>query len=89
MSDEPNLEISPLSQTITSGDHTVKVEIYRLEGGSSWTLEIEDEFGNSTVWDDEFESDKLALSEAKSSILSETISSFIGPSDGKSDGEWR
>lgn len=89
MSDEPNLEVSPLSQLVTSGDHTVEIQIYRLEGGKLWTLEIEDEFGNSTVWDDEFESDELALSEAKEAILSETINSFIGPADGKSDGQWR
>ena len=89
MNDEPELEKSSLCQTISSGDHTVRVEIYRLEGDNSWTLEVEDQYGNSTVWDDEFESDELALSEAKESILRETITSFVGPADGKSDGKWR
>ena len=88
MNDEPKLEKSPLCQSISSGGRNVSVEIYRLEG-DSWTLEIEDEFGNSTVWDDEFETDSLALTEAKKSILSDTVSAFIGPADGKSDGKWR
>ena len=89
MNYEPKLEKSSLSQSISSEGHTVKVEIYRLEGDKTWVLEIEDEYGNSTVWDDEFDSDELALSEAKEAISSETISSFIGPADGKPDEEWR
>ncbi len=88
MNDDPQLEKSPLCQSISSGGRTVNIEIYRLDG-EPWTLEIEDEFGNSTVWDDGFETDSLALTEAKKSILGETVGRFIGPADGKSDGKWR
>ena len=88
MNDEPKLEKSPLCQPISSGGQTVKVEIYRLEGGL-WTLEIEDEYGNSTVWDDEFETDVAALAEAKKSILEDTASEYIGPRDGKPNERWR
>lgn len=87
MTEEPQLEISPLSQTISSGGRTVSVEIYRLEGENSWILEVEDEFNNSTVWDDTFETDSAALTEAKKTILAEGINSLIGPEDGK--GEWK
>ena len=87
---EPELELSPLSQDISSGGHTVSVEIYRLEGDLTWCLEIVDEFNNSTVWDDKFDSDSAALIEAKKAILEEQVSTFIGPDDGKSDGEhWK
>ena len=89
MSDEPEIERSPLSQSISSGGRTVKVEIYRLKGESAWMLEIEDEFNNSTVWDDPFDSDSEALTEARKSILKDKITSYIGPEDGKSNGEWR
>ena len=88
MNDEPKLEKSPLCQAISSDGRTVHIEIYRLEG-EPWSLEIEDEYGNSTCWDEEFETDTSALTEAKKSILSESISTFIGPFDGKPDGEWR
>ncbi|HEY9035782.1 MAG TPA: hypothetical protein VIM96_03630 [Pseudomonadales bacterium] len=87
MNDEPNLIISDLSQELSSGGRTVKVEIYRLEEESEWVLEIEDEFNNSTVWDQTFQTESAALTEAKKSILSEGVKNFIGPEDGK--GEWK
>ena len=89
MDEEPELETSPLSQKVSSGDKTVRVEIYRLEGETSWVLEVVDEYNNSTVWDDVFESDTAALAEAKKTILAEGVGSLIGPADGKSNGKWR
>ena len=90
MDEEPKLEISPLSQKISSGGRTVSVEIYRLEGETSWALEVVDEYNNSSVWDDTFETDSAALTEAKKTILSEGVGSLIGPEDGKGDkGEWK
>lgn len=89
MEKEPELITSPLSQTLSSGGRTVNIEIYRLEGEEEWVLEIVDEYHNSTVWDDTFKTDSAALTEAKKSILAERITTFIGPEDGKSDGEWK
>ena len=86
MEEEPKLIISELSQEISSGGRTVKAEIYRLESQNEWTLEIEDEFNNSTVWDDTFATEPDALIEAKKSILAEGVKNFIGPEDGK--GKW-
>lgn len=88
MEDEFELIMSPLCQSISSGGRTVKIEIYQDEPGA-WILEIEDEYGNSTVWDDRFDSDAAALTEAKSAISEDGITSFIGPEDGKSGGGWR
>ena len=89
MSKEPKLEASPLSQEITSGGKTVSVEIYRLEGEASWVLEVVDEYNNSTVWDDRFETDFAALTEAKRTILEEGVGALIGSSNGKSHGQWK
>ncbi len=86
MNEEPTLEMSLLCQSISSEGNTVHIDIFRLEGGL-WALEIEDEYGNSTVWDDEFESDSAALTEAQKSIAEQGIKTFIGPVDGK--GQWR
>jgi hypothetical protein len=77
MEEEFELEESPLSQKISAGGKTVEVQIYR-GGGSGWHLEVVDEFGNSTVWDDQFASDTEALNEAKSTIKDEGIDSLIG-----------
>lgn len=88
MNDKPELEESPLSGPIRSGNRTVEVQIYRLSGEPEWTLEVVDEFNNSTVWDATFLSDAAAMIEAKKAILQETISAFIGPEDGKSSDDW-
>jgi hypothetical protein len=90
MNEDPILEISPLSQEISSGGHTIKIEIYRLVGDENWALEVVDEYNNSTVWDGRFSTESAALTEAKKSILEERVTSFLGPKDGKSDGEnWK
>lgn len=90
MNEDPMLEMSPFSQEISSGGHTLKIEIYRLEDEDNWALEVVDEFGNSTVWDDVFQTESAALIEAKKSILEETVTRFIGPKDGKGDGkDWK
>ena len=53
----PNLVASGLSQEIEVGGIPFAIEIYRLEHDSTWTLEVVDENGTSTVWDDQFSSD--------------------------------
>ena len=67
---------SPLSQNLTIDTKTVKIEIRRGDAGG-WTLEIIDEFGTSTIWDDEFDTDAAALNEAKATIREEGIDSLI------------
>ena len=89
MNNEPEIEYSHLSGAISSGGKMLDVQIYRSEGEARWLLEIEDEFGNSTVWDETFETEEKAMTEAKKSILEETAGAFVGPEDGKSKDDWR
>ena len=77
MNDEPELIDSPLQQRYTDGAHTVGIFIYRLPD-TAWTLEVVDEHGNSTVWDDEFETDQAALDEVMRTIREEGIESLVG-----------
>jgi len=72
-----NIEMSPLSQRLTADGKAVIVEIFRGENGG-WTLEVVDEFGTSTIWDDEFDTEAAALNEAKETISNEGIYSLIG-----------
>jgi hypothetical protein len=59
----------------------VQVDIYEGDPGK-WLLEVVDEFNNSTVWDDQFETDKEALEEVEKTIKEEGIQALIGkPSD--------
>ncbi|MCJ8312084.1 MAG: hypothetical protein HRU38_03770 [Saccharospirillaceae bacterium] len=86
MSEEYKVETSPLSQMLSSGNKTVQIDIYSGEDEDGWVLEIQDEHGNSSIWDELFATDQEALTEAKKEILAEGINHFIGPVGGK--GEW-
>ncbi|MBU1195295.1 MAG: hypothetical protein KKE62_15655 [Proteobacteria bacterium] len=77
MEDDFEIEMSPLCQELNDSGKSVKVDIYRGNTGG-WILEVVDEFGNSTVWDDEFDTDATALDEAKATIRDEGIDSLIG-----------
>lgn len=69
---------SPLCQTIERDGRAVHVEIYSGDPGN-WILEIVDEFNNSTVWDDHFQTDREALAEAFRTVEEEGIASLVGP----------
>jgi hypothetical protein len=77
MDEEYEVKMSPLCQEISSGSKSVKVEIYD-DGEDGWILEVVDEYGNSTVWDDPFPTDDAALTEVKKTISEEGIQMLIG-----------
>ena len=52
MDDETKLITSRLSQTITRDGITVEINIVRAEGDPEWTLEVVDQDGACTVWED-------------------------------------
>jgi SEC-C motif-containing protein len=68
---------SQLSQRVVRGETAVEIEIYE-DGKGGWLLEVVDEFGNSTVWDDSFPTDSAALAEALNAIDAEGIVSLVG-----------
>jgi uncharacterized protein len=74
---EDDLINSPLEQTYTEGSDSVDIFIYRMPD-THWSLEVQDVFGNSTVWDDLFETDQAALDEFFRTIQEEGIGSLIG-----------
>ncbi len=80
MFNEPDLELelSEFSQKISNSGKTIEVEIYRFVGENSWTLEVVDQYGNSTVWDDDFALDIDALNEVKRVIFVDGIDTLIG-----------
>ena len=72
---DPNLILSGLSRQVTLEGHAFRIEIYRLEH-TDWSLEIVDEDGTSTVWEDLFETDQAALDEALKTIDDEGLAAF-------------
>lgn len=59
---------SPLSQSYSDGDITVHVEIYKIHGSEGWTLELVEEDGKTTTWDDTFATDHDALDEFRDGV---------------------
>lgn len=74
--DDIQLIHSPLTQTHSADGHTLQIEIYR-GAGSLWILEIVDELGTSSVWDEQFETDTAALAAAFLAIEEEGIHHFV------------
>ena len=82
MSDQRDLIHSPLERSYGEAGKTVEICIYRLPE-TRWTLEVVDEFNNSTVWDDEFATDQEALDAFLSDVEREGIEAFIDVSPGE------
>ena len=74
---DADLVHSPLEQSVIRDGKSVQVHIYG-DGDGSWLLEVEDNYGNSTVWNTQFSSDKEALDEALRTIEKEGIDTLIG-----------
>jgi uncharacterized protein len=74
---EPNLVVSSLSRRVTWEGHALRIEIYRLEDDSGWTLEVVNEAGTSIVWDDPFPSDRDADSAFRDTLAREGLAGFL------------
>jgi hypothetical protein len=75
--DEYEIENSPLSQKFSQDAMTIEICIYRGKGDAGWILEVVDQEGASTVWDDPFPSDRAAWEEVMATIAKEGIASFL------------
>jgi hypothetical protein len=73
---DPKIIYSALSRTVREGGTEVRIDIYRLET-TDWSLEVVDETGASSVWDELFPTDQAALDEAMKTIREEGIRTFL------------
>ncbi len=82
MYDESDLILSPLQQTYRADGKSVRIQIYRMPD-TDRTLEVVDEYNNSTVWDDLFVSDAEALRVALEELETDGIEAYIGLAPGE------
>lgn len=73
---DPNIITSGLSERITVEGHELSIEIYKLESEPNWSLEVVDEDGTSTVWEELFKTDQFAKNEILKTINEEGLSAF-------------
>ena len=74
---EPNLVTSGLSRCVTEDGVTVAVGIFRLDHETTWTLEVVNPEGTSTVWDEQFPTDDAAYEEFARTVVAEGIETFL------------
>lgn len=74
---KPNIILSGLSRKFVIEGQPFGFEIYRLETEAGWSLEVIDGEGTSTVWDEEFTSDKDAYDCLMDTIENEGLSAFL------------
>lgn len=72
MPEFPIPKMSPLCQSITRDGKTVQIDIYE-DGENRWLAEAIDEYGNSTCWDDRFNTEQDALDEVLKTINEEGL----------------
>lgn len=74
---EPNIVTSSLSRRVSQDGVAVDVRICRLETDATWTLEVVNAAGTSTVWDDLFPSDDAANEEFLRTVADEGMTAFL------------
>ncbi|WP_419826230.1 hypothetical protein [Sphingomonas sp.] len=74
---DPNLITSGLSRIVTREGRSVRVEIYRLENRPGWALEVVNDKGTSTVWDELFDSDDAAEAAFRETLAEEGMAAFL------------
>ena len=74
---EPNIINSSKAQRLIVEQQSVSIDIYKLEGGTDWSLEVINEEGTSVVWDDLFSSDEDALTMALETLDKEGLRIFF------------
>lgn len=75
---DPNIVTSGLSRTVTQDGVTVELGIYRLEHDPKWAMEVVNQAGTSTVWDEQFDTDEDAHREFLRTIEEEGLVAFLG-----------
>lgn len=76
------LEDSPLSGLVTRDGVTVNVLIYRFLGtADSWSLEVADQEGGSTVWTESFPTDHAAHEAFLRAVEADGMGQFQEPGE--------
>ena len=74
---DPNLITSGLSRDVTREGISVRLHINRLENQPGWALEVVNDKGTSTVWDELFETDDEADAAFRKTLAEEGIKAFL------------
>ncbi|WP_159982612.1 MULTISPECIES: hypothetical protein [unclassified Novosphingobium] len=74
---DPTIIPSPLSKTVSRDGIAVEVRIFKLEEDDGWTLEVLNQTGTSTVWEDPFDTDAAAFAAFQRTVEAEGMETFL------------
>lgn len=74
---DPNIVTSSLSGIVDEQGVRVTVNIIKLENEPGWSLEVENEHGTSTVWNDMFATDDAAYAAFRQAVDTEGMGAFL------------
>ena len=77
MEREPTLIYSPLNGYFTKDGVTVEVSIISTDLDPAWSLEVINDLGASTVWDQQFETDDQAYAAFMRAVEEEGMRTFL------------
>ena len=77
MEREPTLIYSPLNGYFTKDGATVEVSIISTDLDPAWSLEVINDLGASTVWDQQFETDDQAYAAFRRAVEEEGMRTFL------------
>lgn len=72
---DPVIHYSPLSQIAVHDGAKLDLQIYRTDD-SRWVLEVVNERGTSTVWDEQFDTDRAAFDAFTRTLDTEGLAAF-------------
>ena len=75
--EEPEIIMSDLCADVEIDGHFLKVDIYKSDIDPGWILEVINEFGTSTVFDDPFLADGLAWQQFEKTVREEGLAAFL------------
>ncbi len=78
---DADIVYSDLCRTVAADGVSVEVHIYRSRDAADWALEVVNEAGTSTVWDNLFETDHHALEAFEQVLADEGIETFFDGGD--------
>ncbi len=74
--EDPEIMSDPCADVEIDG-HFLTVDIYKSDIDARWILEVINEFGTSTVFDDLFLADGLAWQQFKKTVKDEALAAFL------------
>jgi hypothetical protein len=78
---DPDIIYSRFCRDFTWDGYRLEVKIYRLDDRPGWQLEVVNEEGTSTVWDDLFVTDREANDAFHQALAEDGIDAFFDDDD--------